>query len=82
MEEKRNFEELRKYLNSLPIEKQHEYARKCQTTVGYLRKAISTKMKIDGALANRLDVFSDGNVKKQLIRPSIWPELFRKEDAA
>ena len=34
-------EELRLYLNSLSLEEQREFATKCGTSIGYLRKALS-----------------------------------------
>lgn len=35
-------EELRLYLNSLSLEEQREFATKCGTSIGYLRKALSS----------------------------------------
>jgi len=67
--------ELRHYLNSLGKEERDRYAKSCGTTVGYLRKAISSGTSRDGALALKLDENSGGKVKKQNIRPDIWPEL-------
>lgn len=68
-------EELRNYLNSLPVEQQKAYASGCGTSLGYLRKAISINQKIEAGLARRLDEHSGGQVKKQNIRPDVWPEL-------
>lgn len=70
-----SFEELRAYLNSLPIEEQTEYAIKSGTTIGYLRKALNTEPVMDGELCRLLDENSNGKVRKQLLRPGIWPEL-------
>jgi hypothetical protein len=68
-------EKLREYLNSLPIEKQHDYAKKCGTTIGYLRKALSERPRMDGALCRLLDENSSGIVPRASLRPDIWPEL-------
>lgn len=68
-------ETLRHYLNSLPAEEQHRFASRCQTTVGYLRKAISKRHRLDGALARMLDDESGHAVNKAELRPDIWPEL-------
>lgn len=38
-------EELRLYLNSLSLEEQREFATKCGTSIGYLRKALSRNPK-------------------------------------
>lgn len=68
-------ETLRNYLNSLPLEDQAAYALRCGTTIGYLRKAISKKHRLDGALARRLDIESCGLVSRSELRSDIWPEL-------
>ena len=54
------------------ISKLVEYVR-AGTTIGYLRKALSVKPKLDGALVRRLDEESDGAVTRQDLRPDIWP---------
>lgn len=66
-------ESLRLYLNSLPPPEQSAYAKRCGTTIGYLRKALSTKPALDGALARRLDEESGGKVSRRELRPDIWP---------
>lgn len=68
-------ETLRHYLNSLSAEQQQQYASRCDTTVGYLRKAISKRHRLDGALARMLDEESCHAVNKAELRPDIWPEL-------
>ena len=67
-------ETLRTYLATLSVADQVSYALRCGTTVGYLRKALSTKPKFDGALALRLDEESNGAVRRSDLRPDIWPE--------
>jgi len=68
-------ETLRAYLNSLSVPEQVAYAVRCETTVGYLRKAISKGQRLDGYLARRLDEESLGQVPRSSLRPDIWPEL-------
>ena len=70
-------ETLRKFLNSLSREQQIAYAKRCNTSIGYLRKAITMHPKMDGALCLRLEQESYGQVKKQDLRPDIWPELVK-----
>ena len=66
-------ESLRSYLNSLTPADQAAYAKRCGTTIGYLRKALSTKPNLDGALVRRLDEESSGAVSRNDLRPDIWP---------
>lgn len=70
---------LRAYLNALSIADQSSYAKSCGTTIGYLRKALSKKPKMDGALCRRLDENSNGAVSRANLRPDIWPELAEKD---
>lgn len=75
-------ETLRNYLNSLDRKSQESYARRCGTTIGYLRKAISKGSKFDGALAKSLANESKGAVKKSDLRPDIWPARLSRAVAA
>lgn len=68
-------EALRNYINSLALEDQESYAIRCGTTIGYLRKAISKRHRMDGALVRQLDENSGGVVSRADLRPDIWPEL-------
>jgi DNA-binding transcriptional regulator YdaS (Cro superfamily) len=68
-------EELRFYINSLSTEQREAFATACGTSIGYLRKAICIGSKLDGALARRVEEASFGHVKKEMLRPDIWPEL-------
>jgi len=70
-------EKLRLYINSLSPEQRESFAASCGTTVGYLRKAISSKTKFDGALARRIDESSLGHICRAELRPDIWPELVK-----
>lgn len=69
-------ESLRTYLNSLDRESQEEYARRCDTSVGYLRKALSTKERIAESTAIALDRESGGAVPVEDVRPDVdWSYL-------
>lgn len=65
-------ESLRSYLSTLSVAEQAAYANRAGTTIGYLRKALSTKPRIDGALVRRLDEESNGAVKRCELRPDIF----------
>lgn len=65
-------ETLRRYLNSLPPPEQSDYARRCGTTIGYLRKALSVKPKLDGALVRRLWMESAHAVSRRELRPDVF----------
>lgn len=71
-------ETLRVYLNSLTPEQQATYAKRCGTTIAYLRKAMSVQARFDGALCRLLDEESNGAVPRNTLRPDIWPELAPK----
>lgn len=43
------------YLNSLTTEEQADFARRCGTTVGYLRKAASAKQQLGESLCINID---------------------------
>jgi hypothetical protein len=63
---------LRAYLKQLSPEEQADYAKRCGTSIAYLRKAISLKQSFDGALARRLDVESGGAVSRAELRADIF----------
>lgn len=65
-------------LKTLKTDAEREaYATASGTTLRYLRKVVYKRkpVRLDGELARRLDENSDGFVQKQLLRPTIWPEL-------
>lgn len=40
-------EKLRKFLNGLPVDEQYDFARRCGTTIKYLRKVLNSKKEIN-----------------------------------
>jgi DNA-binding transcriptional regulator YdaS (Cro superfamily) len=67
---------LRDYLNSLEPAEQMAYAKRCGTTIGYLRKALSTKPRIDTSLVIELERESAGAVSCESLRPDVdWSYL-------
>lgn len=75
-------ETLRAYLATLTPDDQAAYAKRCGTTIGYLRKALSTKPKIDGALVRLLHEQSGQAVSKVELRPDIWGDATPKPQRA
>jgi len=65
-------ETLRAYLLTLPVPEQTAFAARAGTTIGYLRKALSTKPRLDGALVRRLDEESNGAVSRHDLREDIF----------
>lgn len=63
---------LRAYLSTLSTSDQADYAKRCGTTIGYLRKALSTKPRLDGALVRQLDEQSEGKVSRYDLRPDVF----------
>lgn len=71
-------DQLRRYLNSLPVGEQAAYARRCGTTVGYLRKAISKRARIHVETCVSLQVESSGAVRCEALRPDVDWERVRE----
>ena len=67
---------LLEHLNSLPVDEQVAFARRCGTTVGYLRKAVSVKQRMGSDLCILLERESCGNIRCEDIRPDVdWAYL-------
>lgn len=62
---------LRKYLNGLSPAEQIAFAKRCGTSVGYLRKAISAQQRIGESLAISIERESDGVVRCEQVRPDV-----------
>lgn len=67
------------YLNGLSRQEQADFAQRCGTTVGYLRKACSTGEQLREKVCAMVETHSAGAVKRAELRPEdwmdIWPEL-------
>jgi len=70
-------EALRTYLNTLPLDQQEAYAKRCGTTIGYLRKAISKKQQLGAGLVVALDRESEGAVPIDDTSPDVDWEYVR-----
>lgn len=69
-------ESLRTYLKTLTRVEQESYAARAGTTLGYLRKALSTKERIAESTAIALDRESEGVVRVEDVRPDVdWAYL-------
>lgn len=71
--------ELRIYLNTLSQAEKVNFATRCGTSIGYLRKAISTEQTLGAELSVLIEKESGGVVTRQHLHPekwhNIWPEL-------
>jgi hypothetical protein len=74
-------EALYKYFYSLSVAERKQFSADCNTTAGYMQKVLyawKTTGKVprfDGELCRLIHENSRGLVKKQELRPDIWPEL-------
>ncbi|HDU8612187.1 Cro/Cl family transcriptional regulator [Morganella morganii] len=72
-------EQLRIFLNALSVSEQESFAKRCGTTIGYLRKAISKGTKLGTELCVLIEKNSNSVVKRQHLYPEDWeknwPEL-------
>lgn len=69
-------EVLRRYLNSLAVDEQRKFARRCGTSIGYLRKSISAGQKLGIELVIAIERESKGAVRGEELRPEIdWAYL-------
>ncbi len=70
------------YLNSLSRDDQEGFAKRCDTSVGYLRKACSIHQRIGAELCSAIERESAGRVTRKDLRPLdwklVWPELQKK----
>lgn len=64
------------HLNSLPVPEQVMFARRCKTSVGYIRKAVSKGQRFDVALCISFERESGGAVRCEEVRPDVdWSFL-------
>lgn len=67
---------LKTYLNSLAPPEQQGFASRCGTSLGYLRKAISTGQRIGESLCINIERESAGAVTCEELRPDVdWAYL-------
>jgi DNA-binding transcriptional regulator YdaS (Cro superfamily) len=62
---------LRTYLKSMPTEQQEAFAKRCGTSLNYLRKAISTGQKLRESLAIDIERESAGQVRVEQMREDV-----------
>jgi len=73
---------LRAYLNTLSVPQQHEFATRCGTSLGYLRKAVCVDAKIGTPLCIRIARESGGALTCEDLRPDIDWAFIRGTAAA
>ncbi|MES2685698.1 MAG: YdaS family helix-turn-helix protein [Pseudomonadota bacterium] len=64
-------EELLKYLNSLPAEERAPFAKRCNTTEGYIRKVCSTGGKLGEGICINVERESGRKVLCEQMRPDV-----------
>jgi DNA-binding transcriptional regulator YdaS (Cro superfamily) len=75
-------EKLLTYLNGLQPPEQADFAARCGTTVGYLRKTCSTRQRLGEGLCINIERESSGVVRCETIRPDVdWAYLRNSEPA-
>lgn len=76
-------EKLQDYLNGMAPPSQIEFATRCGTTIGYLRKAISTRQRLSEGLCLRIRAESAGVVQPADLLPDVdWQYLLTDPSAA
>ena len=76
-------EKLRTYLNHRTTDEQFHFARRCGTTIGYLRRRISDRGNIGPGIVMAIERESGGEVRCEDLRPYIdWSVLRRRTRAA
>jgi len=72
-------DKLLKFLNGLQPDARTVFAAACGTSVGYLRKAVSSRQLLSAATCVAVERESNGEVVRKDLRPDdwrdIWPEL-------
>lgn len=77
-------EKLLSYLNSLDSESRVLFAQNCKTTVGSIRKYISTRQELNPVTCALIEKFSNKAVTRQDLRSDwdvVWPELAFSKDS-
>lgn len=74
---------LKRYINGLAPLEQHDFAARCGTSLGYLRKAISVGQRIGESLCINIDRESNSAVRCEDLRPDVdWAYLRGTSHAA
>lgn len=69
-------DKLLEYINSLPIDEREPFAKRCETTIGYLRNACSTGKRLGERIAINIERESGGAVRCEDMRPDVdWAYL-------
>jgi DNA-binding transcriptional regulator YdaS (Cro superfamily) len=69
-------EALRAYLKAMTPADQEKFAERCETSIGYLRKAMSTGEKLRESLVIDIEKQSFGEVRCEQLRPDVdWAYL-------
>lgn len=72
-------ETLREYLNSLDTSEQEDFANRCETSLSYLRKAISIGQTLGERLVIAIERESAGSVRCEHLRPDVdWKYLSKR----
>lgn len=64
-------EKLRAFLNDMPPVEQKDFAARCDTTIGYLRTAISARKRVGVELLIAIERESGGKVRCEDMRPDV-----------
>ncbi|WP_315125250.1 YdaS family helix-turn-helix protein [Comamonas antarctica] len=73
---------LHAYLNSLPKSERSDFIRRCGTSEGYLRKAISTGQSLGESLCINLERESCAAVRCEELRPDVDWDYLRNSNPA
>jgi DNA-binding transcriptional regulator YdaS (Cro superfamily) len=69
-------ESLRAFLNGKPLDEQEAFAHRCDTSLGYLRKVLSTGQELGLEIVIALERESGGEVRCEDVRPDVdWHYL-------
>jgi DNA-binding transcriptional regulator YdaS (Cro superfamily) len=71
------------YLNSLDTDARADFAKRCRTSEGYMRKARSAKQRFRSELCVRIEQQSNGAVTRRDLRDDwaeVWPELIQPKN--
>lgn len=76
-------EKLRIYINGLEKPVQTSFAERCNTTIGYLRKAISVGQRLNESLCINIERETAGEIRCEDLRPDVdWAYLRRSTETA